>query len=62
MTLRFANGIFEPIWRREHIDYVEITAAETIGVEHRGAFYEPTGALRATWSPTISSSCSAWWP
>jgi glucose-6-phosphate 1-dehydrogenase len=46
MALRFANGIFEPIWRRDHIDYVEITAAETIGVEGRGAFYEPTGALR----------------
>ena len=46
MALRFANGIFEPLWRRDHIDYVEITAAETIGVESRGAFYEPTGALR----------------
>ncbi len=46
MALRFANGIFEPLWRRDHIDYVEITAAETVGVEGRGAFYEPTGALR----------------
>jgi len=46
MALRFANGIFEPIWRRDHIDFVEITAAETIGVEQRGKFYEPTGALR----------------
>ena len=46
LALRFANGIFEPLWRRDHIDYVEITAAETIGVEQRGAFYEPTGALR----------------
>ncbi len=46
MALRFANGVFEPLWRRDHIDYVEITAAETIGVEQRGAFYEPTGALR----------------
>jgi glucose-6-phosphate 1-dehydrogenase len=46
MALRFANGIFEPLWRRDHIDYVEITAAETVGVEQRGAFYEPTGALR----------------
>jgi len=46
MALRFANGIFEPIWKRDHIDYVEITATETIGVEQRGAFYEPTGALR----------------
>jgi glucose-6-phosphate 1-dehydrogenase len=46
MALRFGNGIFEPIWRRDHIDFVEITAAETIGVERRGKFYEPTGALR----------------
>jgi glucose-6-phosphate 1-dehydrogenase len=46
MALRFGNGIFEPMWRRERVDSVQITAAETIGVEHRGAFYEPTGALR----------------
>ncbi len=46
MALRFANGLFEPTWRREFIDHVEITAAETVGVEERGAFYEPTGALR----------------
>ncbi len=46
MALRFSNGIFEPIWNREHIDFVEITAAETIGVEKRAKFYEPTGALR----------------
>lgn len=46
MALRFGNGIFEPMWRRENVDSVQITAAETIGVEHRGSFYEPTGALR----------------
>ena len=46
MALRFANGLFEPIWNREHIDHVQITAAETVGVEHRGKFYEKTGALR----------------
>ena len=46
MAIRFANGIFEPIWRREFIDHVQITAAETVGVELRGGFYEPTGALR----------------
>jgi glucose-6-phosphate 1-dehydrogenase len=46
MALRFANGLFEPIWNREHIDHVQITAAETVGVEHRGRFYDATGALR----------------
>ena len=46
MAMRFANGLFEPSWRREYIDHVQITAAETVGVEKRGAFYEPTGALR----------------
>jgi len=46
MALRFANGLFEPLWNREHIDHLQITAAETVGVEHRGKFYEKTGALR----------------
>jgi glucose-6-phosphate 1-dehydrogenase len=46
MALRFANGLFEPIWNREHIDHIQITASETVGVEHRGRFYEKTGALR----------------
>src|SRR5207249_9799897 len=46
LVLRFANGIFEPLWNRDHIDYVQITAAETIGVADRGRFYEQTGALR----------------
>jgi glucose-6-phosphate 1-dehydrogenase len=46
MALRFANGIFEPIWNRDRIDHVQITAAETVGVEQRGKFYEVTGALR----------------
>ncbi len=46
MAFRFANGLFEPIWNRDRIDHVQITAAETVGVEQRGNFYESTGALR----------------
>ena len=46
MALRFGNGIFEPLWNRHYIDHVQITAAETVGVEERARFYEPTGALR----------------
>ncbi len=46
MAFRFANGFFEPIWNRDRIDHVQITVAETLGVEHRGRFYERTGALR----------------
>ena len=46
MPLRFSNGLFEPMWTREFIDSVQITAAETLGIEERGSFYEKTGALR----------------
>ncbi len=46
MALRFANSIFEPLWNRDHIDHVQITVAETVGVERRARFYEATGAMR----------------
>jgi glucose-6-phosphate 1-dehydrogenase len=46
MALRFANALFEPLWNSSHIDHVEITVAESIGVEGRGAYYEKAGALR----------------
>jgi glucose-6-phosphate 1-dehydrogenase len=46
MALRFANGMFEPIWNRDRIDHVQVTVAETVGVESRGTFYEATGAFR----------------
>src|SRR5437660_2508735 len=46
LVLRFANGIFEPLWNRQYIDHVQITVAESIGVEGRGPYYEEAGALR----------------
>jgi glucose-6-phosphate 1-dehydrogenase len=46
LVLRFANGMFEPIWNRNHIDHVQITVDEKLGVGHRGSFYDSTGALR----------------
>ena len=46
LVLRFANGMFEPIWNRNHIDHIQITVDEKIGVGHRGSFYDTTGALR----------------
>ncbi|HUZ04915.1 MAG TPA: glucose-6-phosphate dehydrogenase, partial [Acidobacteriaceae bacterium] len=46
LVFRFANGIFEPVWNRNYIDHVQITAAENMGIEGRGPFYEGAGALR----------------
>src|ERR1035437_2758092 len=46
LILRFGNGIFEPLWNRNYVDHVQITAAETLGVEQRAAFYETAGATR----------------
>jgi glucose-6-phosphate 1-dehydrogenase len=46
LVLRFANGMFEPIWNRNHIDHIQITVDEKLDVGHRGSFYDATGALR----------------
>jgi len=46
LVFRFANSIFEPVWNRRYIDYIDITASETLGVEHRAGYYEEAGVLR----------------
>lgn len=46
MVIRFANALFEPLWNNKHIDHIQITSSETVGVERRGGYYEGSGALR----------------
>jgi glucose-6-phosphate 1-dehydrogenase len=46
IAFRFANGIFEPVWNHRYVDHVQVTVAESLGIEHRGNFYETAGAIR----------------
>ncbi len=46
LAFRFSNGIFEPLWNKNHVDHIQFTVAETVGVEGRGKYYDQTGVLR----------------
>src|SRR5205807_4482207 len=46
LAFRFANGIFEPLWNKDHVDHIQFTVSETVGVEGRGRYYDRTGVLR----------------
>jgi glucose-6-phosphate 1-dehydrogenase len=61
LALRFGNGLFEPLWNAAHIDHVQITAAERLGLESRHHYYDAAGALRDM-CRTICCSCCASWP
>lgn len=60
LVSRFSNGLFESFWNNHYIDHVQITAAETVGVETRGSFTSTPGPC-ATWCPITCSNCWRWW-